>query len=101
MSNARPELPYPCVYKAKWRINTYLRGRLCDHILCHVYNTFQRIICTIWTMQLQTLQYEIGVKVARIVNKSPLVGENDFPSTEIVDWMAHYTIIFMNSSCVE
>ena len=51
-------------------------------------------------MQLQTLQYEIGVKVARIVNKSPLVGEHAFPLTEIVGWMAHSTIIFMNSSCV-
>ena len=33
MSTARPEIPYPCVYKAKWQVNTYLRGRLCDHIV--------------------------------------------------------------------
>ena len=51
-------------------------------------------------MQLQTLQYEVGEKVARIINKSPLVGEHVFLLTEIVGWVAHSTIIFMNSSCV-
>ena len=52
-------------------------------------------------MQLQTLQYEIVVKVAyTISNKSPLVGEHAFPLVEIFNWMAHTTIIFMNSSCV-
>ena len=35
-------------------------------------------------MQLQTLQYERGVKVAYIINnKSHLVGEHAFPLTEI------------------
>ena len=53
-----------------------------------------------WTMQLQTLPYEIGVKVACIINNTPLVGEHAFPLMEIVSWMAHSTIIFMNSSCV-
>ena len=32
MSTVRPEGPY----KAKWQVNTYLRGRLCDHIVSHV-----------------------------------------------------------------
>ena len=52
-------------------------------------------------MQLETLKYEIGVKVACIINKSSLVGEDDIPPTEIVSWMAYSsTIICMNSSCV-
>ena len=51
-------------------------------------------------MKLQTLQYEIGVKVACIVNKSTLVGKDAFPLMEIVDWMAYSTITFMNSNCV-
>ena len=51
-------------------------------------------------MQLQTLQYKIGIKVACIINKSLVVGEHAFPLTEIVSWMAHSTILFMNSSCV-
>ena len=54
----------------------------------------------LWTMQLQTLQYEIGVKVACIINKSPCVDEHAFPLTKIVSWMSSSTIIFMNSSCV-
>ena len=33
---ARQALPYPRVYKAKWRVNTYMRGRLCDHIVPRV-----------------------------------------------------------------
>ena len=51
-------------------------------------------------MQLQTLQYEIGVKVICISNKSPMVDEHAFSLREIVNWMAHSTVIFMNSSCV-
>ena len=73
LSTARPELPYPCVYKD----------------IIH----FKSIICT---MQLQTLQYEIRIKVACIIIKSPLVGEHAFPLTEIVGWMSYATIIFMN-----
>ena len=52
--------------------------------------------CTVWTMQLQTLQYEIGVKVACMINKSHFVGEHAFPLMDIVSWMTHSTIIFMN-----
>ena len=33
MSTARPGLPYPCVYKGKWRVNAYLKGRLRDHMM--------------------------------------------------------------------
>ena len=51
-------------------------------------------------MQLQTLQYETGVKVACMINKSRFVGEPAFPMLDIVSWMAHSTITFMNSSCV-
>ena len=51
-------------------------------------------------MQLQTLLYEIGVKVASKVNKSPLVGKQAFPLMESVGLMAGSTIILMNSSCV-
>ena len=40
MSIARPELSYPCVYMAKWRANTDLRGRLCDHIVSRVLYIF-------------------------------------------------------------
>ena len=42
----------------------------------------------IWTMQLQTLQFKIGVKVPCIINKSPMVGEHAFPLTEIDSCMA-------------
>ena len=45
---------------------------------------FKRIIGTLWSMQLQTLQYDIGIKVAFIINKSPLVGEHVFPQSESV-----------------
>ena len=45
---------------------------------------FKRIIGTIWTMQLQTLQYHEGIKVAFIISKSPLVGEHVFPQSERV-----------------
>ena len=51
-------------------------------------------------MQLQTLKFEIGVKVAYMINKSPLVDEQDFLLTEIVGWMAHSTILFMYNSPV-
>ena len=53
-------------------------------------------------MQLQTLQYEIRVKVSftSIINKSPLVGDHAFSLMEIGSWMAHSTIIYMNSRCV-
>ena len=49
------------------------------------------------TIQLHTLLYVIGVfKVAYIVNKPPLMGENAFPRTEIVG------ILFIhNSSCIK
>ena len=45
---------------------------------------FKRIIGTIWTLQLQTLQYDAEIKVALIINKSPLVGEHVFPLKESV-----------------
>ena len=51
-------------------------------------------------MQLQTLQYEIGVKLACMIYKSRFVGEPAFQKLDIVSWMAHSTITFMNSSCV-
>ena len=51
-------------------------------------------------MQLQTLQYEIGVKVACMINKSRFVGEPALTMLDIVSWMAHSTITFMNSSFV-
>ena len=57
------------------------------------------IRCTIWTIQLQTLQYET-LMVACIIDKSPLVGEHAFPLTEIVCWMAHSTILLMPIICV-
>ena len=51
-------------------------------------------------MKPQALQFEIGVKVAYIINKSPLVDEHDFSLTEIVRWMAHSTILFMHNNPV-
>ena len=50
-------------------------------------------------MQIKTLQYEIGVKEACMINKSRFVGEPALPMLDIVSWMAHSTITFMNSSC--
>ena len=35
-----------------------------------------------------------------IYNKLYFVGEPAFPLTDIISWVAHSTIIFMNSSCV-
>ena len=46
------------------------------------------------TMSLLTLLCVIGVKVAYLINKSPLVGEHAFPLKEIVGQMAHVTILF-------
>ena len=51
-------------------------------------------------MQRETLQYEIGVKVGCMINKSCFVDEPAFPMLDIVSLMAHSTITFMNSSCV-
>ena len=40
MSNARPELPYQCVSKAKSQVKFFSEGEGCGTIKCHLYNTF-------------------------------------------------------------
>ena len=63
-------------------------------IKCPVYNTLS--MYNMYYGLCNFKPYEIGVEVACILIKSPLVDEHAFPLTDILSWMAHSTIIFMN-----
>ena len=49
-------------------------------------------------LSLLTLLCVLGVKVAYLIDKSPLEGEHAFPLKEIVGWMAHVIILFVHNS---
>ena len=91
MSTTRPELfPRPSLGSRLLRGESYVN---IYSVTCIIHLTY-KIICT---MHLKTLQHEIGVMVAYIINKSSLVGQHAVPMMAIVGCMA--SIIHEQQPC--